>query len=157
MIGAPLLAFTSAPIKYRFTMSMATFLSLSSSLPGKRSREYCRYTKPLHHSAPDYRPSLLDSSPWHIYGTKCASAGTMAHLVSQRAGSLPLMPISIRYRWRYYDEARGRHFVTRYWCEEAFIRIQHPEAVQVPGSEQRLDVPDDIRTNSTGRFGQGHP
>ncbi len=94
---------------------------------------------------------------WFVYGAKSASAGALAHLVSRRAGSVPVMPISIRYRWRFYDEARGRYFTTRYWCEEAFIRIQHPDAVQVPGSEQRLVVPDDIRTNSTGRFGQRPP
>ncbi len=74
--------------------------------------------------------------------------------MSHHGRSLTAMPILIRYRWRYYDEARGRYFTTRYWCEESQIRIEHPDAVVVPGSEQRLVVPDDIRTNSTGRFGQ---
>jgi hypothetical protein len=77
-----------------------------------------------------------------------------AHLVSHRIANLLAMSTLIRYRWRYYDEARGRYFITRYWCEESLIRIEHPDAIVVPGSEQRLDVPDDIAANSTGRFGQ---
>jgi hypothetical protein len=62
------------------------------------------------------------------------------------------MPTLIRYRWRYFDEVRGRSFTTRYWCEEAQIRIEHPDAVQVEGSRQELVVPDDVRTNSTSAF-----
>ncbi len=74
--------------------------------------------------------------------------------MSHRIANLLAMSTLIRYRWRYYDEARGRYFITRYWCEESLIRIEHPDAIVVPGSEQRLDVPDDIAANSTGRFGQ---
>ncbi len=63
----------------------------------------------------------------------------------------------IRYRWRYYDEARRKFFTTSYHCRESQIRIEHPDAVQVEGSRQVLVVPDDIRTNSTGEIQRAAP
>ena len=58
-----------------------------------------------------------------------------------------------RYRWRYYDEARGKHFTTSYHCTEAQIRIEHPDAEAVKGSRQELVLCEDPGATSMARFG----
>lgn len=67
--------------------------------------------------------------------------------------------ILVRYRWRYFDAARGRHFTTRWYCTEEEIRRGHPDATAVPGSEQHLRLADNPMASSTARFcvGQGAP
>ena len=59
----------------------------------------------------------------------------------------------LRYRWRFYDEARGKHFVTRYHATEDQIRPRHADAVAVPGTEHLLELPDDLFANSAARIG----
>ena len=54
----------------------------------------------------------------------------------------------LRYRWRYYDEVRKKHLVTRYHATEEQIRPRHPDATAVPGTEQVLELPDDLLKNS---------
>ncbi len=63
------------------------------------------------------------------------------------------MPILIRYRWRYFDEARGKHFTTSYHCTEEQIRIEHLDAVAVDGSRQVLVLCEDPGATSMSRFG----
>jgi len=62
------------------------------------------------------------------------------------------MATEIRYRWRYYDDARGRHYVTRHYCTEAQIRTEHPDATPVEGSRQILELAENWLVNSTGVF-----
>jgi putative SOS response-associated peptidase YedK len=65
------------------------------------------------------------------------------------------MATQIRYRWRYFDEARGRHCVTSYRCSWDQIRVEHPDATPVDGSRQELELLDNWLANSTAKFGLG--
>lgn len=51
--------------------------------------------------------------------------------------------VEVRYRWRYYDEARRRWVNTRYWTTEERIRIEHPDAELIEGTRQELVLSDD--------------
>lgn len=54
--------------------------------------------------------------------------------------------VEVRYRWRYYDEARRRWVNTSYWTSEERIRIEHPDAEPIEGTRQErvlLDNPMD--------------
>jgi hypothetical protein len=63
------------------------------------------------------------------------------------------MPTTIRYRWRYYDEARRKSFTTSYHCTEEQIRIEHPDAEAIEGSRQELVLCEDPGATSMARFG----
>lgn len=62
----------------------------------------------------------------------------------------------IQYRWRYFDSMRERYVETRYHSDEATMKLQHPDATPIAGSEKRIEIPNDSQTADTGRFYRGH-
>jgi putative SOS response-associated peptidase YedK len=64
------------------------------------------------------------------------------------------MATEIRYRWRYFDEASGRHCTTRHHCTESQIRVEHPDATPVDGSRDVLELTENWLVNSTSHFQQ---
>ena len=54
-------------------------------------------------------------------------------------------------RWRFYDEATGKFFSTNYWTTDTLIRIDHPDAVPIPGTEHVVALSGDPR-GERGRF-----
>lgn len=67
--------------------------------------------------------------------------------------------IEIRYNWRFFDEVRGKHFVTRYKCTEEFIRRSYPDAVAVEHTREELEILDDLdgalKSTSMAHFNTG--
>lgn len=51
--------------------------------------------------------------------------------------------LSIRYRWRLFDEVRQKYITTPYHCDEETIRVQYPKATPVEGTRQELMIPSD--------------
>lgn len=63
--------------------------------------------------------------------------------------------VLIRYRWRYYDEIRGRWVTTRYKTEAEQIHKEHPDAMPVDGTREDLVIEDDRMANCTSGFLRG--
>lgn len=60
--------------------------------------------------------------------------------------------VLVRHRWRYYCSIREKVLETSYWCEEEMIKAEHPDAVEVPGTRQELELSDDLWGCSTSAF-----
>lgn len=58
----------------------------------------------------------------------------------------------IRWQWRYFCEIRKKHITTARHLPEDLIRIEHPDAMPVPGTMIEIDIEDDPMANSTSAF-----
>jgi hypothetical protein len=72
------------------------------------------------------------------------------------SGTIPRMSrTELRYRWRYIDQIRKKHWTTRHHATREEIEREHPDAVAVPGTKQILELAKDGLSNSMARFQQG--
>lgn len=70
----------------------------------------------------------------------------------------PVSRVKIRYRWRYYDELRGRYFTTRHWAAAEDFLPSHPGATPIEGTHQELVLSGDpLTATSMARFNTGPP
>lgn len=70
------------------------------------------------------------------------------------------MTTLILYNWRYWDEIRGKHIVTRWKATEEEIKRQHPDATPMLDTREIREVSDDPFDNSMGHLLRGskdHP
>lgn len=62
----------------------------------------------------------------------------------------------VMYRWSYHCPIRGKRMVTRHHATEEQVRVEHPDAEVVPGSQKVVHVPDDPMANCTSRILDGY-